>query len=84
MEELNAIRNVYIPKLNSLRYGEILTRFHKTEGETAWDLCQAGTDTLWHRNKRNAKVTKADFDNNGYFVDGMLEYGNNAQHIVQS
>tara|TARA_R100001086_G_scaffold229836_1_gene149855 strand:+ start:1500 stop:2558 length:1059 start_codon:yes stop_codon:yes gene_type:complete len=84
MDELNTIRNVHIPKLNSLRYGEILTRFHKTEGETAWDLCQAGTDTLWHRNKRNAKVTKADFDNNGYFVDGMLEYGKNAQHIVQS
>ena len=84
MDELTSIRNVHIPKLPCLRYGEILTKFHEKQGETAWDLCQAGTDTLWHRDKRNLKVTKADFDNNGYFVDGMLEYGNNVNHIVQS
>jgi len=83
MENLNVFRNKYIPKLNSLRYGEILTKFHKEEGVTAWDLCQAGTDTFWHRNKRNSVVKKADFDNNGYFVDGMLDYGRENLQIAQ-
>ena len=32
---------------------------------------QAGTSTLWHRDK----MTSADFKNNGVFVDGLLEYG---------
>lgn len=76
LEDLAMIRNKYINKLNPLRYGEILTNFHKKDGKTAWDLCQAGTDNFWHRKKRNLKVTKADFDNNGEFVDGMIEFAN--------
>ena len=36
-----------------------------------WDLMQAGTSTLWHRDK----MTNADFVNNGNFVDGLLKYG---------
>ena len=71
MDNLSEIRKVYIDKLPNLRYGEILTEYHKKEGSTMWDLMQAGTSTLWHRDK----MTNADFVNNGNFVDGLLKYG---------
>jgi len=71
MDNLSAIRKDFIDKLPNLRYGEILTEYHKKNGSTMWDLMQAGTSTLWHRDK----MTNADFVNNGNFVDGLLKYG---------
>lgn len=77
MEALTDIRKNHINKLPALRYGEILDKFHnKPEYKDGrlWDLMQAGTNTLWHKDK----ITKAVFDNNAHFVDGMLDFGEKA------
>jgi len=74
MDNLAEIRNKFVTKkqLPNLRYGEILTKYHSEDHENSiWDLMQAGTNTLWHREK----MTNADFVNNGNFVDGLLDYG---------
>ena len=74
MGNLAEIRNKFVTKkqLPNLRYGEILTKYHSEDHENSiWDLMQAGTNTLWHRDK----MTNADFVNNGNFVDGLLDYG---------
>jgi len=78
MENLSEIRKLYIPKLPNLRYGEILTEYHAKEGSTMWDLMQAGTSTLWHRDK----MTNADFTNNSVFVDGLLKYGDDRNTVL--
>lgn len=71
MHKLASIRRNHIQKLPNLRYGEIMTKYHNEGGSSMWDLMQAGTSTLWHREK----MTNADFNNNALFVDGLLEYG---------
>ena len=75
MGKLADIRQNHIKKLPNLRYGEILTKYHEENGSGMWDLMQAGTNSLWHREK----MTSADFNNNALFVDGLLEYGNSLE-----
>ena len=64
------IREQAIPKLPQLRLGQIIDRYFKGDGNTAWDFMQAGTATLWHKDK----MTVGDFTNNEKFVDGLLEF----------
>ena len=71
MSKLASIRQNHIHKLPNLRYGEIMTKYHDEGGSSIWDLMQAGTSTLWHRDK----MTNADFNNNALFVDGLLDFG---------
>ena len=71
MSKLASIRQNHIHKLPNLRYGEIMTKYHDEDGSSIWDLMQAGTSTLWHRDK----MTNADFNNNALFVDGLLDFG---------
>jgi hypothetical protein len=71
MSKLASIRQNHIHKLPDLRYGEIMTKYHNEGGSSIWDLMQAGTSTLWHRDK----MTNADFNNNALFVDGLLDFG---------
>jgi hypothetical protein len=71
IDKLGEIRGQAIPKLPPLRFGQILDKYYTDKGTTQWDFMQAGTSTLWHRDK----MTSADFKNNGVFVDGLLEYG---------
>ena len=66
----------HIDKLPPLRYGQITRQYeiHIHDGKhngSAWDYMQTGTSSLWHREK----MTNADFKNNAYFVDGLLEFG---------
>mgnify|MGYP003150247251 FL=1 len=66
----------HIDKLPPLRYGQITRQYEIDlhEGKhngSAWDYMQTGTSSLWHRDK----MTNADFKNNAYFVDGLLEFG---------
>ena len=71
IDKLGEIRGQAIPKLPPLRFGQILDKYYTDKGTSQWDFMQAGTSTLWHRDK----MTSADFKNNGVFVDGLLEYG---------
>ena len=70
LPKLEQIREQAIPKLPPLRFGQILDRYFKGEGDTAWDFMQAGTASLWHKDK----MTVGDFTNNEKFVDGLLEF----------
>jgi len=70
LPKLEQIREHAIPKLPPLRFGQILDRYFKGEGDTAWDFMQAGTASLWHKDK----MTVGDFTNNEKFVDGLLEF----------
>ena len=70
IDKLGAIRTDAISKLPTQRFGATLDRYFDEEGYTMWDLMQAGTYTLWHKDK----MTNADFNNNGQFVDGLLDY----------
>ena len=70
LSKLKQIRENAIPKLPQLRLGQIIDRYFEGEGSTAWDFMQAGTSTLWHKDK----MTVGDFTNNEKFVDGLLEF----------
>ena len=70
LSKLKQIRENAIPKLPQLRLGQIIDRYFEGEGNTAWDFMQAGTATLWHKDK----MTVGDFTNNEKFVDGLLEF----------
>ena len=70
LPKLEQIRHEAIPKLPPLRFGQILDRYFKGDGNTAWDFMQAGTASLWHKDK----MTVGDFTNNEKFVDGLLEF----------
>jgi hypothetical protein len=68
--ELASMRKNAIAKLPTQRFGATVDRYFEQSGSTMWDFMQAGTYTLWHKDK----MTIADFNNNGQFVDGLLDY----------
>jgi len=70
IERLREVRQDAIPKLPPLRFGQIADRYFKDGGETMWDFMNAGTATLWHKDK----MTVGDFTNNERLVDGLLDY----------
>ena len=70
IERLREVRQEAIPKLPPLRFGQIADRYFKDGGQTTWDFMNAGTATLWHKDK----MTVGDFTNNERFVDGLLDY----------
>jgi hypothetical protein len=70
LPKLKQIRETAIPKLPDLRFGQIMTKYLKGENDRIWDFMQAGTATLWHKDK----MTVGDFTNNEKFVDGLLEF----------
>ena len=71
--QLAAIRSEYIPGLPVTIFGKIMDKYlmeSDYEEQTGWDLLNASTNLLWH----NKKGTAADYDNNQYITDGLLEY----------
>jgi len=70
MPKLKQIREQAIPKLPDLRFGQIMTEYLKGGNDRVWDFMQAGTASLWHKDK----MTVGDFTNNEKFVDGLLEF----------
>ena len=70
LPKLKQIRETAIPKLPDLRFGQIMTKYLAGEDNRVWDFMQAGTATLWHKDK----MTVGDFTNNEKFVDGLLEF----------
>ena len=66
MEMLALIREKHIPKLPISLFGNIV------DNPTTYDLLNAGTNVLWHKQKQ----TKSDFDHNAYIVDNLINYAN--------
>ena len=69
MDELGNIRHNHLKDLPTGLWGEIVDRFTKTNKEdfSGWDLLNAGTDILWHKEK----PTVASYNQNQLVVDGL-------------
>ena len=77
MADLQRIRREALPDLSVTRWGQILDEFVGADGSsdeggtnlTGYGLMNAGTRTLWHRDR-----VVSDYNNNQYFVDGLLDF----------
>jgi len=73
MTELHTIRSKHIPNLPVTTFGKIMDKYllePEYETQTGWDFLNASTNLFWH----NKKQTSADYTNNQYVTDGLLEY----------
>ena len=72
---LRHIANNVIPGISDGTFGKIYRQFskdNKGNSSTVWDFYNACTDVLW----KNPNQTKADFTNNAYVTDRMIEFTN--------
>ena len=71
MDELGNVRHNYLQDIPVGLWGQIVDRFTKTnkEDHSGWDLLNAGTDILWH--KENPTV--ASYNQNQLIVDGLCK-----------
>ena len=72
---LRHIANNVIPGISDGTFGKIYRKFskdNKGNSSTVWDFYNACTDVLW----KNPNQTKADFTNNAYVTDRMIEFTN--------
>ena len=70
MDGLSDIRFNHIDKLPTSTWGSIVDRFlHKSE-PTGWNLLNAATDELWHKEKS----TVASYNQNAMIVDGLCNW----------
>ena len=72
IDTLGDIRHNYLQEIPVSIWGQIVDRFTrtdelKTEDHTGWDLLNAGTDLLWH--KENPTITT--YGQNATIVDGL-------------
>ena len=74
IDELGNIRHNYLQEIPVSIWGQIVDKFTrtdelKTEDHTGWDLLNASTDLLWH--KENPTVTT--YSQNAAIVDGLCQ-----------
>ena len=72
---LRHIANNVIPGISDGMFGKIYRSFckeNKGNSATVWDFYNACTDVLWN----NPTQTKADFANNAYVTDKMIQFVN--------
>ena len=81
INDMGNIRNKFIPKIATSTFGKIVDQIYNdeyyTENQniTSWDLLNAGTHVLWHKEKQ----TVADYNNNDYLTTGFLNYAKTLQ-----
>ena len=69
IDDLGLLRKEHLNKLPTNTWGEIIDRFLTEEPDyTAWDMLNAGTNVLWHKEK----PTKASLDHNAYVTEGVI------------
>ena len=69
INDLGVLRDKSLNKLPSGLWGEVVDRFLLEEPDiTAWDMLNAGTNVLWHKEK----PTKASLDQNAYLTEGVI------------
>ena len=80
---LRHIASNVIPGISDSTFGKIYRNFSKETKDsnqaTVWDFYNACTNVLWH----NPTQTKADFTNNAYVTDRMIEFTNKELIEVQ-
>lgn len=70
INDLGVLRDKSLNKLPSGLWGEVVDRFLLEEPDiTAWDMLNAGTNVLWHKEK----PTKASLDQNAYLTEGVIQ-----------
>ena len=73
---LRHIASNVIPGISDSTFGKIYRNFSKETKDSnqasVWDFYNACTNVLWH----NPTQTKADFSNNAYVADRMIEFTN--------
>ena len=74
VDELGNIRHNYLKELPTGLWGQIVDRFTridelKSENHTGWDLLNASTDLLWHKEK----PTMTSYNQNQMIVDGLCK-----------
>ena len=70
INDLGVLRDKSLNKLPSGLWGEVVDRFLLKEPDiTAWDMLNAGTNVLWHKEK----PTKASLDQNAYLTEGVIQ-----------
>ncbi len=80
---LRHIASNVIPGISDSTFGKIYRNFSKETKDSnqasVWDFYNACTNVLWH----NPTQTKADFSNNAYVTDRMIEFTNKELIEVQ-
>ena len=72
MDKLGSIRHNYLQDIPVGLWGQIVDRFtmvKEKEGHSGWDLLNASTDILWHKDK----PTMASYSQNQQIVDGLCK-----------
>ena len=77
LSNLSRIRQHWIKDLPVTTYGKVMDHFWENEERTGWGFLNAGANVLWH-----GKPTVAQYDNNAYFTDKMLEYAGELQALA--
>lgn len=70
INDLQMIREAHLKDLSSSLWGKVVDRYLSHEVHTAFGLLDACTHSFWHHEKE----TFADFRNNSYSTDGMINY----------
>ncbi|MFA6468222.1 MAG: DUF932 domain-containing protein [Bacteroidota bacterium] len=70
INDLQTIREAHLKELSASLWGKVVDRYLSHESHTAFGLLDACTHSFWHHDKE----TFADFRNNSYSTDGMINY----------
>ena len=76
INDIGKIRKSYLPKLSVSAFGQVIDQIYNDEYYkedqiiTSWDLLNACTHVLWHKEKQ----TVADYKNNDYVTTSLLNY----------
>tara|TARA_R100000808_G_C2112885_1_gene126442 strand:- start:150 stop:965 length:816 start_codon:yes stop_codon:yes gene_type:complete len=70
MFSLGQIRNGFINDIPTQLFGSLVDRFLDKEHNNGWELLNAATDELWHKEK----PTVASFKHNATIVDGLCNW----------
>ena len=70
MFSLEQIRNGFIKDIPTQLFGSLVDRFLNKETNNGWQLLNAATDELWHKEK----PTVASYNHNATIVDGLCDW----------
>ena len=70
VDELSDIRFNHLDGVPTGTWGSVMDRFLKKNGNSGWNLLNAATDELWHKEK----PTVASYNHNATIVDGLCNW----------
>ena len=70
VENLSDIRFNHLENIPTSTWGAVIDRFLQKDNQNGWDLMNAATDELWHKEK----PTVASYNHNATIVDGLCNW----------